>query len=162
MVDLSATLQQFQDALSAKYIKPGKCESSQNLYKLVDDADGKNRITYTRIIKDEVHALVAFVPVDPYKSCHCLNVGYAVNANMRNQGIGSEFLEEAFLDLQEGITRSSLSEYYVEAIVGVNNLASNRIANKYISDKPKQIVCQVSGEDAYQYLRRFESKQNET
>ena len=155
MVDLAATLIQYQEALAAKLIAPERCELSSALYVLLDDAGGKPRFTYARIIDGNAQALVAFVPVQPYEGSPCFNVGYAVDPAHRSRGMGIEVLGQALAELQNDLSRQARGAYYVEAVVAVGNEPSNRLAVRHISREPDRIVCQVSGEDAFQYLRRF-------
>jgi hypothetical protein len=155
MVDLAATLSQFQEALEAKLIAPIKCEIFEDLYVLHDSAGGEARITYAKIIKGKAQALVAYVPVEPNDGYPCFNVGYAVDPSCRNRGIGDVVLGQSLIELENGLSRYSSMPYFVEAIVAIDNGASNKLASKHISTQPTPIVCQVSGVDAFQYLRRF-------
>ncbi|MGJ8654358.1 MAG: GNAT family N-acetyltransferase [Opitutaceae bacterium] len=155
MPDLSAALESFQDALSNQQINPEPCELYENLYLLKDDADGRLRMTYARIVEGKVLGMVAYVPVEPVDSIPCFNVGYAVDAEDRRKGIGSEILEESLSEIENGLRHHGNGQYYIEAVISVENEASNKIARKHLSDTPKQIVCMYSGEDALQYFKLY-------
>lgn len=155
MVDLAATLAQFQEALEAKLIAPKRCELYDDLYVLQDSAGGEARITYAKIVGGKAQALVAYVPVEPNEGCPCFNVGYAVDPAHRSRGLGNMVLGQSLNELQNGLSRYSSEPYFVEAVVAVDNDASNKLAAKHISAQPTPIVCQVSGVDAFQYLRKF-------
>lgn len=160
MVDLAATLTQFQNAFENGLVEPESCELYNDLFVLQDNAGGKLRITYSKIVDGVVQGLVAYVLVEPYEGCPCFNVGYAVDPLYRNRGIGGTVLVESLAELQNGLGRHSGASYFVEAVVAVGNDPSNRLATKHLSSQPQRIVCQVSGEDAFQYLRRFPEEKN--
>ena len=153
MVDLAATLTQFNAALGNAYIKPSPCSAHRNLYVLFED--DIERITYARIIGNQAQALVAFLQVEPYEKKPCLNIGYAVAEPYRGKGIATEVIKESLEELRTFLSEVKIKDYYIEAVISVHNEASNRLAQKIISDQRRQIVCNQSGEDAYQYFRRF-------
>ena len=56
--------------------------------------------------------------------------------------------------MKNGMARNGLKTFYVEAIVGMHNTASQRVAAKVISDKPVATTDAASGLPALQYLRK--------
>jgi hypothetical protein len=57
--------------------------------------------------------------------------------------------------MRHGLALQGRSDFYVEAVVGVDNRPSQRVAEKVISDAPTAVQDQVSGEPALQYIRRI-------
>lgn len=162
MVDLAATLEQFQDALSQGLIVTGKCEAHEHLHVLHDDADGMARVTYARIVGGEAQALVAFIPVAPINEIPCLNVGLAVAPAHRGKGLGTQILGEALIELELFLTRGNITRYCVEGVASIHNVPSNAICRRLISEHPKRVVCKASGEDAYQYVKQFQAAAKQT
>jgi hypothetical protein len=59
--------------------------------------------------------------------------------------------------MQAGLSRNGIPEFYVEAVVGADNVASRKIAEQVISDEPEAITEGQSGLPALKYVRRITS-----
>jgi hypothetical protein len=55
-------------------------------------------------------------------------------------------------DMQQGLVRNGFPEFYLEVIVGADNPASQRIAERIISDKREVITEGISGLPAFRYV----------
>jgi hypothetical protein len=156
MVDPSNALQSFQRELLRGRIglQPGQLDPGLFLH--VDTALGERRLTYVRLEGQTVTALVMFVVSEPIDRTTCFGIGYAVPEGYRNQGRAKEIIEAAIADLRHGLGRQGPFEFYVEAIIGASNLASQRVAEQVISKKPIAVTDQQSGLPAFQYLRKVE------
>jgi hypothetical protein len=58
---------------------------------------------------------------------------------------------------QQELRRGSIPEFYIEAIVGADNVASRKIAEQVISAEPEAITEGKSGQPAFKYMRRVTS-----
>jgi hypothetical protein len=157
MTDPSNALQLFQQKLllhgDAK-LQRGVLD--QDLFLHVDSPNGIPRYTYVRLEGRIVTALVMFALVEPIERRFCFNIGYAVPEPYRNQGRAKEAFCAALSELQHGLGRAGFSVFYVEAIVGSDNIPSQRVAEQVISSTPVTVTDQISGLSALQYVRRIE------
>lgn len=58
--------------------------------------------------------------------------------------------------MRNGFGRSCAKRFYVEAVVGVNNTASNKLAKRLLSDTLEAITDELSGEPALRYVKLIE------
>jgi len=131
-----------------------KCPGGSGLSVFFDEPEGVLRLTYAMMEGDTIIAYSVFLKDKPINGVDVFDVGYAVLEEYRGKGIATHVLKNS-IDLLTDTMRSvnTFTGYYIEAIIGVNNIASNKLAHKIISDTPNKIVDKHSGEDAYQYLR---------
>lgn len=156
MTDPMTSFRSFQSAFVEGLISPQECRLGQNLYMLQDDANGSLRMTYAKILNRKVIAAVSFVLVEPLNGTPCFACGYSVDPEHRNQGVGTALMEESIAEITRGFGQHVDGQFYIEAVVGVENLPSNKIARKILEDVENQVVDQVSGEDAFRYVRLIE------
>lgn len=156
MTDPHNGLVSFQAALLGGHIRPRACSQHQDLSFLYDIAETSPRITYA-LIEDGnvVKALASFVPVDPCDDSPCFAVGYAVAKSFRGQGLAYEILEKS-LDEFVGLSKGKTPRMYIEAVVGADNFASQKVAGRFINDAPDSITDQISGLPALHYMRLIE------
>lgn len=155
MIDPTDALNSLQDALKAKAVQMQPCTLYTNVNVLLDQPDGKtSRFTYAQIEDDKVKAIALIVQADFIERIPCFQVGYAVEAGSRNRGLGFTILQQALDEFRHGMSRTPLKEFYAEAIVSKDNIASHRIASKLISDTPETVHDEISNEPALQYLTK--------
>lgn len=84
-----------------------------------------------------------------------LRCGYATAEQFRNHGFATEIVKASMEELHRGISQH-LPEpgFYVEAIVGMENLASQKVAARTLTDMPKTIVDGISGLPALHYIKQ--------
>jgi len=150
-------LSSFQEALTLGTIEPRPCKWNKNLQVLQDNAEGELRVTHARIVDGEAHGIIIYCIAENVESVPCFAVGYAVAEKYRRKGIGTTLLSESVEELSRELHQVGLTDYYLEAVVGVENTASNKIATKVLSAKPVRTTDKISGEPAYQYLKRFKA-----
>jgi RimJ/RimL family protein N-acetyltransferase len=152
MVDPSDGLESFQQALLSGQIElqPGILDN--DLYLHVDEPNGEKRITYVRLDGTTVTAFVNFAWSDPIEGVPCLGVGYAVPEAYRNQGRAKEIVNAAISDMQHTFGRA----FFVEAIVGTDNIHSQHVAAQVISAESEAVTEQHSGLPALRYVRKVE------
>jgi hypothetical protein len=154
MTDPSDALTSFQDALSDGQIRLQKGDLNPDLFVHTDRPQGVVRFTYVSLDRQNVAALAMFVIAEPIEGVPCFHVGYGVPERFRSQGRAKALVEAALSELKQGLLRNNVSSFYVEAIVGVDNEPSKRVALATISSTPDAVTDDVSGLPALQYLRK--------
>ena len=134
-----------------------ECPGDNGLSVVFDQPEGVIRMTYAMIKDGMVIGYTVFVKDQPIGSVTVFDIGYAVREEYRGKGLATRIVNSSIDLLTDTMGLGGhFDSYYLEAIVGIGNLTSNKLAHKIISDTPKQIVDKHSGEDAYQYLRLIE------
>jgi hypothetical protein len=128
------------------------CRKYRSVRVLVEEIDGRVRCTYARIEHGRVKALAMFVSVDQIDGAACFQIGYAVPEAYRGRGWATEILHQAWT-LSHGLVRHGAKQFYVEAVVGISNVASIRVATKFLSDSRVPTTDSVSGEPALAFTR---------
>ncbi len=100
---------------------------------------------YVRLKGKTVTAMVIFAAQPPEDGKPIFSVGYAVPKGFEKQGRAKDILVAAIADMQAGLFRNGFPEFYIEAIVGADNVASRKIAEQVISDEPEAITERLSG-----------------
>jgi GNAT superfamily N-acetyltransferase len=124
---------------------------------LLDHPNGRTRFTYAQIRARKVEAIAIFVLAEPLEGLPCFQSGYAVVEPVRRQGVGGRVLRQAIEELAHGLGRTPMKEFYVEAIAGTENEASNKLARRLISNAPTACDDCFSNEPAFQYPRKVRS-----
>jgi hypothetical protein len=156
MTDPSNALQSFQQGLRLGQLVLQRGVLEHDLYVHADRPNGEFRLTYVRLQEKTVTAFVEFVSCDPIDGVPCFNVGYAVPEGFRNQGRAKEAIIAAISEMQHGLGKIGYSIFYIEAVVGTDNVPSQHVAEHVISDNPVAITDQTSGLSALQYVRKIE------
>lgn len=128
-------------------------EKYRSVRVLVEEIDGRVRCTYARIEHGRVKALAMFVSVDQIDGVACFQIGYAVPEAYRGRGWATEILHQGLDELTHGLVRHGAKQFYVEAVVGISNVASIRVATKFLSDSRVPTTDSVSGEPALAFTR---------
>ncbi len=155
MTDPTDALTSFQEVLLVGRIDLQRCVIDTELYVHVDRPNGMPRLSYVRLEGKTVTTFVNFVSCDPIDGTPCFQIGYAVPERYRGQGRAKDTVSAAIAEMQAGLGRNGISNFYVEAIVGVDNLASRRVAEQAISPTASAITDEVSGQPALQFLREI-------
>jgi RimJ/RimL family protein N-acetyltransferase len=92
---------------------------------------------------------------DPIEGTPCFQIGYAVPEAYRRQGRAKTVVGMAVEELQRGFSGRGPA-LYVEAVVGVDNAPSRRVAEQMLSATPDTITDEVSGLPALHYLRKLD------
>lgn len=156
MTDPHNALVSFQEALLGGFIQPARCSLHQELSYLVDVPTTSPRITYALIDGDNVvKALVLFARIKPVDGSLCFAIGYAVAKPFRHQGLAHQIVEKALAELSSYF-KGQVPRIYIDAVVGVENDASQKVAGRFINDAPELITDQISGLPALHYMRLIE------
>lgn len=154
MTDPSDALVSFQKAFKLGRIRVRQCKLDRSLYVYDDVAEGTPRSTYVTLEGKTVTALVILGVWEPIDETPCFCIGYAVPVKYRNQGRAKKAVNAAIAELKHA--QPVNSPFFVEAIVGADNKASQRVAEHCISDTPVAVTDQNSGLPAFQYVLRVE------
>lgn len=144
----------FQEALEAGEIELQPGELDANVYVHVDHPNGTPRLTYVRLHNGKVTSFVNLVPCDPVEGVPCFNIGYAVPRDFRNQGRARDLVQAAIAELSRGLARNGITTFYIEAIVGKDNVPSQHVAESTLSPDGIPGTDSLSGVSIYQYLRK--------
>ena len=159
MTDPSDGMKSFQRELRRGGIAIQVARTDPNLFVHLDTPSGtpELRSTYVRLKAKTVTAMVMFVAQRPEEGKPYFAVGYAVPKRFQKQGRAKDILVAALADMQAGLARNGIPEFYIEAIVGADNVASRKIAEQVISDEPEAVTEGLSGLPAFKYVRRITS-----
>lgn len=101
-----------------------------------------------------VTAMVMFIQVQHYNGKPCYQIGYAVPKRYQKQGRAKEIVAAAIREFTTGMKRRE-PEFYIEAIIDAQNEASQRVAERLISDSPKEVTDKIAGVPALQYVKHI-------
>ena len=161
MTDPTAALIDFQRIFGTEGIplQPGVIDRA--LFVHLDRPANSPRLTYVRLDGRTVAALVMFTQVQPLEGLPCFQMGVAVPETHRRQGRAREIVTAALGELQAGLGRSGVQTFYIEAVVGMENEPSKRVAAATISETPRPITDELSGLQALQYVRKIEGPETD-
>ncbi|EPL4029199.1 GNAT family N-acetyltransferase [Enterobacter hormaechei] len=154
IVDPTDSLKSFQHALTNGLIRLSPCVVHPKMKVLMDDANGTPRITYAFVQGETVKGVALYIPSEPFEGKPCFGVGYAVADEFQRQGVATKLLNASIEEMQFGF-RNSCNEFYVEAIVGIDNQPSNKLASKVLSATPQPGEDSHSGKPINQYIKLF-------
>lgn len=155
MTDPSDALALYQQAFVAGAIplQPGTLD--RDLFVGVDQPNGNVRFSYMRVNGRTLSALVMFAQSRLVDGYPCFSVGYAVPEAYRRRGLASSSLAAGLAELEHGLRRASIPQIHVEAVIGADHTASQKVAEVIFPDPPKEIVDSVSGLPAFHYIRKI-------
>lgn len=156
--DVEGALESFQKALAANAIAVQRCDLDRDMVVHMDRPNGEIRLSYARMAGHTVVAIVQFIPCDPVEGEPCFNVGWAVAEAYRGQGRAHGVVSAAIKEMQNGFNRAGRNAFWVEAIVGEDNIASQRLAEKLLSAPVQKAIDSYSGDPIVQYLRRIDGQ----
>jgi RimJ/RimL family protein N-acetyltransferase len=158
MTDPSDAVPHFQQALLAGRIPLQRGTTHKDLFVAQDDVNDHLRLSYLKLRDKTILALVQFVLIEPLDGLPCFHAGYAVPEQYRGQGIAKAAFAGALAELLQGFGRAGVAEFYVEAVVGENNLASQRICEAVLGGPAASIKDSVSGKSALRYLKHLNKR----
>lgn len=158
MVDPSDGLKSLQQQIKIDGVKLTPCEGHPDIQVHFDHPHGNLRVTYAKVVHGRVRSYAVFVNADPVDGVPCFGIGYAVPEKFRRQGLGAEIIEKSIDEMRRGLARNGVKKFYVEAVVGVSNVASIKLAEKTISPQSDRGgIDQYSGQPATFFLRLVEA-----
>jgi hypothetical protein len=116
---------------------------------------GAVRFSYARMSGASVVAFANFVSARHIGRVPVFQVGVAVPEAERGRGRAKHIMGAGIAELKHGLTRAHPeAEFFVEAVVGLDNLPSQHVAAAVLSTNPKSITDNVSGLPALHYMRK--------
>lgn len=155
LVDPHVGFVSFQQALRDGAISPTLCGGHSDLYLMMDEPEeGVRRLTYAVISGNVAKAYAVYIQAQDLEGKPCFGVGYATDEKYRNQGVAGALVSASMTELHRGISPYLRAPgIYVEAIVGLDNPASQKVASRTLSTKPELIKDHYSGEPALHYIK---------
>jgi hypothetical protein len=139
-------------------VEPGTIDPELIVH--MDMPNGQIRITYARMRGQSVSSIVIITPAEYENGLPVYQIGYAVAQHLRKRGVGKEIAQAAVREFIGGMARNGIVNFYLEAVVGANNIASQKIAKHVIGGEPKEIADHNSGEAAFQYMMEIGNGEN--
>lgn len=152
MIDPSVALPSFQQALETGELVPRQASTDPHLFIAMDPVGSGVRLTYFRSEGGQITGICMVVHNGFHEGVVCFDLGYATAEAFRHQGRGSELVGAAVRDHISGMARAGVSSLYIEAVVGVENIGSQRIAERHLNPNREEITDSVSGLPAYRYV----------
>lgn len=158
MADPHVGMVSFQQALRAGILQLAPVKGHPDLYSHFDvPAPDVGRLTYVRLDKARnVRAFVACVMNGTVGGHPCVSLGYAVPEDVRTQGLAKQIVKDVIQDTLLQVGRMGATAVYFEAIVDVENVASQRVAEAALEVERESITDGESGRPAYRYTKRYE------
>lgn len=155
LTDPSIGLKSFQSELAWGRIKIDRCRWEKDLYLHVDfPTNDRKDPRYTYVLLDEkknVKAMVIMAVAEPLKGLPCFGIGYAVPEKHRGKGYAKKAVAAALREFRSWIKNARVNDFYVEAIVGVENDPSNAVASATISAERTEVVDSLSKTPCFRY-----------
>ena len=152
MTDPHDALPSLQAAFAAKELRLDRCSFDAGLWLHQDTVNGKGRFTYIRNEGRVVVAFAVFVEGQPLEGAPCLDAGWATLASRRGEGLATRTVKAALVELTAGL--GPHGAFWVEAVVGLDNLASQKVAASGMGVQGKPITDKVSGLPALVYRKQ--------
>lgn len=156
MTDPTDALRSFQAVILAGGLPLQRGALDRHVHVHADAPQGKSRFTYVKLDGRTVTALAVVVADGLDGGLPCFALGYAVPPEYRGQGRARGIVQAAIREMQHGFARTPMTSFYVEAVVGLENVASQRVAEHCVSPERTEITDSVSGQRAYRYVGRFD------
>lgn len=161
MADPHAGMISFQNALREGILDIYPVPNYIDLFAHLDEpTPGTQRFTYVRLTEDRqtVVAFVAFIMNGQIDDWPCVAAGYAVPEEFRGRGHGKKVLMDAIDDLLLQAGKNGQSVVYVEAVIEVTNIASQKVAESALAGAVRdEIIDSASGKLACRYTSRYDT-----
>jgi len=154
--DPHETLISFQETLCRGKVQLQRCHHNSDLYLHSDRVNNLPRFIYVTLDQITITSFVSFVISHLIEGIPCLLVGYAVPEPYQNQGRAKKTLNSAIIALKAGFRRAGFSFFYIEAIVDLENVAAQKVAQAVLTKKYQKITDHSSRLPARSYLCKIE------
>ncbi|WP_162515634.1 GNAT family N-acetyltransferase [Aeromonas sobria] len=156
MTDPHNALIAFQEALLGGFIQPTRCPLHQDLSYFLDCPTTSPRITFALIDSNQVvKAIAMFAGIEPVHGSRSFAIGYAVAEKYRRQGLAHEIVAKSLSELSS-ILKGQATRIFIDAVVGVDNVPSQKVAMRHISERHDEITDEICGLPAFHYTRFIE------
>lgn len=145
--------QEFSNAFDKKTIDLHQCSNSKDMYVHADQPNGVFRFTYA-ILSEEKKAVMAIAIIHFSKRFEDdeskWSIGWYVHPDYRNKKLGQTITQLALEEFEKNMRIQLPSNFYIEAVVDAQNIASRKIAEKLIGNEEA-----VNNKESYSYLKKF-------
>jgi len=153
ITDPMDALVQYQEAFVLGLIPVQPCSANHDLLFAVDYPHDNVRFSYMRAVRQSLSVLVMFVQTGLEEEEPIFHIGYAVAPEFRGCGLAASTVGAALADLSVRLGRAQIPMIRIEAVIGVDNVASQRVALVIFDKTPVSVTDEVSGEPALYYCR---------
>lgn len=153
MTDPTPAMESMQEVLRAgrMRLEPGLIDPALGTFG--DQANGKPRYAFVHRDGDTITAFAVMIAEYQIGGLPVFHAGIAVPPAYRGQGRAKGILSAAISEASARL--AGLPPFYVEAVVGIENAASNAVCRALLTSTPDRIKDSVSGKPALHYLRQF-------
>lgn len=151
-------LRSLEPAIRRGLVVMQPCELHRDLQVLRDVPDGITpRFTYAKVSAAGTVEGIAMLGVsEPIDGVPTFGLGYAIAEPFRGNGLAAEIANKAIEEFRNGAARNGLIRFFIEAVVGINNGASNATARKIFPDAPRPGTDAISGQPILAYVKVIE------
>lgn len=160
LVDPMDALKSFEPALKRGELRTERGRVEPNLIVHMDTPNGDWRMTYALMRGQTVGAIAIILGAEHENGLPVFQIGYAVPQHLRKRGLGRKVVEAAIAEFTAGMARGGIVHFYLEAMVGERNAASQRLAARTIGGEPRPTNDSASGEPILQYIVEIGSGEN--
>ncbi|MGV4878704.1 hypothetical protein [Acetobacter indonesiensis] len=157
LTDPMMAMVSFEKAIQNNEIFCSKSALYCDVFMYADEIDDYHkRFTYVCINEKVVISFANFVLVRFENKLPVFQVGIAVRESERGRGRAQYILAAGMAELKYGFSSAYPgAELYIEAVVGLDNVASQCVAKKIIDHNPRRITDGISGLPALCYLKKI-------
>jgi GNAT superfamily N-acetyltransferase len=160
MIDPSIPLKSFEKAVNKKDKALTIRLSELDLtYRIVFDNPEPDvtRITIGKFWGRNLIGYVQVVPAEDIEGVPAFGLGWAVSESHQRKGYGKQIVEQAVIEVKDLFAKKGLHDFWLEAIVGDTNKASNKVAVHSFGPHVKHSFDTNSGAPIFQYWKRIQS-----
>lgn len=156
LTDPTPAMVSFQQAILDGEISLQRAALDRDVFVYMDQLpDSETRFTYGRMSGRYVLAFANFVTAGFEDGLPVFQAGVAVPEVERGKGRAKHILAAGVAELKHGLNRAHPgATFYIEAVVGLDNVPSQHVAAAVISNSPKPITDNISGLPALHYMRK--------
>lgn len=150
----------FEPALKAGELQVERGTIHPDILVHQDRPNGEARVTYAQMRGSSVAAIAIIIPAEAKDGLPVVQIGYAVPQHLRKRGLAKAIAQKAVDEFTAWMARNGVIHFYLEAVVGVKNIGSQKVAAAVIGGETNQIADENSGEAALQYIAEIGSGEN--
>lgn len=154
LTDPTPAMVSFEQAIRDGDIQVRKAALDTSVVYYADQVpSGASRFAYARMSGPYIVAFANFVSNGHIDRLPVFQIGVAVPEAERGRGRAKHIMAAGIAELKRELSRAHPgAEFYVEAVVGLDNLPSQNVAAAILSTSPKPITDEVSGLPALHYI----------
>lgn len=157
MTDPTPAMESMEAAIKGRRLQLDRCHYDREMGAFADQVNGMTRLAYVRLDDQGVAAFVNLVLTDVIDGVPSFQAGVAVPERNRRRGYAKALLEAVIKEMAYGYGKTPMKAFTVEAVVSVDNVASNAVCRAVLSETPEAITDHPTGEPALHYVRRVET-----